>query len=282
MAQTWLLSGIPRSGTSLCCRMAGELPDTVALSEPMRRELFAGIDTQSEACLRIEDFTRQARARILGEGRAQSIQRDGRLDDNMVAGEFSRDGLRTRNVSWGEIEVQKALRPEFKLLVKHNALFAALLPRLVRSFACLALVRNPLAVLASWQTVSLPVHDGRIPAGEQFDANLRDRLTAEPDVLRRQIIVLNWFFSGYLVHLERDNIIRYEDLVNSGGSVLFRLLGQAGAAPTSLENRNTNLLYQGAAPEVLLEALIEAGGAWSQFYDRAECERLADLISARR
>ena len=170
MSHTWLLSGIPRSGTSLCCRLAGELPDTVALSEPMHRELFAGIDSRDEACLRIKDFTRQVRARILEEGRAQSFQREGRLDDNMVVGELSRDGLRTRNVSWGEIEVHKALETNFTLVVKHNALFAALLGQLATSFACLALIRNPLAVLASWQTVSLPVHDGRIPAGERFDS----------------------------------------------------------------------------------------------------------------
>ena len=281
VSHTWLLSGIPRSGTSLCCRLAGELPDTVALSEPMRRELFAGVESPDEACLRIEEFTRQARARILGEGAAQSIQRDGRLDDNMVAGEFSRDGLRTRNVSWGEIEVRKALRPGFTLLVKHNAVFAALLPRLTASFTCLALVRNPLAVLASWQTVNLPVHDGRIPAGEQFDSGLRDRLAAEPDALRRQMAVLNWFFSGFLAHVERDNIIRYEDLVSSGGSYLFRLLGHADAAPVPLENRNSNLLYKGAMADVLLEALTREGGAWSEFYDAAECDRLADLLRAR-
>ena len=282
MSQTWLLSGIPRSGTSLCCRLAGELPDTVALSEPMRREFLAGVDSPDEACLRIKEFTSQARVRILGEGRALSMQRDGRLDDNMVAGEFSRGGLRTRNASWGEIEIGEALRPEFTLLVKHNALFAALLPQLIASFACLALVRNPLAVLASWQTVNLPVHDGRIPAGEEFDSALRYRLAAEPDALRRQIAVLNWFFSGYLSHLQRDNIIRYEDLVNSGGSVLFRLLGHADAAPIPLENRNTNLLYKGSMAEVLLKALFEEGGAWSELYDAAECARLADLIGARR
>ena len=31
MSQTWLLSGVPRSGTSLCCRLAGALPNPVAL-----------------------------------------------------------------------------------------------------------------------------------------------------------------------------------------------------------------------------------------------------------
>ena len=90
--------------------------------------------------------------------------------------------------------------------------------------------------------------------------------------------MLNWFFSNYLAHLERGNIIRYEDLVNSGGSLLFSLLGHADARPAPLEDRNTNVLYQGSMPDVLLDSLIKEGGAWLEFYHPAECERLAELI----
>ena len=41
-ARTLLLGGIPRSGTSLCCRLAGEVPDTVALSEPFDARSLGG------------------------------------------------------------------------------------------------------------------------------------------------------------------------------------------------------------------------------------------------
>ena len=68
--------------------------------------------------------------------------------------------LRRFRGEWGEIAIDKPLSARFTLLIKHNALFAALLPRLTESFPCLALVRNPLSVLASWQTVDLPVHPG--------------------------------------------------------------------------------------------------------------------------
>ena len=73
--RTWLLSGVPRSGTSLCCRLAGDLPDTVALSEPIRRKAFGGMDTPCGACARIGDFAGQARARILAERRADAVFR---------------------------------------------------------------------------------------------------------------------------------------------------------------------------------------------------------------
>ncbi len=149
-ANTWLISGIPRSGSSLCCRLAGELPNTVALSEPIPQSAFHDADTSEVACQRITDFAMQARTQIQAEGRAPSVQIDGKLDDAMVSCSPS-DGLRQRRARQGEISVKKPLTADFTLFIKHNALFAALLPRLALSFDCMALVRNPVAVLASWQ-----------------------------------------------------------------------------------------------------------------------------------
>ena len=279
---TWLLSGIPRSGSSLCCRLTGELPDTVALSEPMRRAEFAGLETEFEACSSIEEFAESARARIPAEGRAPSVQVDGRLDDDRVAGGRPCGGLRRPRGGQGEIRVDKPLSGGFTLLIKHNALFAALLPGLAASMACLALVRNPLAVLASWQTVELPVNQGRIPAGEQFDRDLRGGLEREGDVLRRQIIVLNWFFDRYRAHLGPDSILRYEDLVESGGRTLFTRIGHADAPHAVLDNRNGNPLYGGVSVDSLLAALLSEGGAWSVFYSAAECEAVAEMIRCSR
>ena len=210
------------------------------------------------------------------------MQVDGSLDDNMVAARPPEGGLRKRQVGRGEIEVRKPLSAGFTLIIKHNALFAALLSRLTGSFSCLAVVRNPLAVLASWQTVDMPVHRGRIPAGEQFDRELQRVLGKEPHVLRRQITVLNWFFAAFRTHLKPHDIIRYEDLVSSGGLMLYRLIGRGGTQPVSLENRNGNRFYSGSSPEVLLAALKKESGAWSEFYAASDCEEVADMIGSHR
>lgn len=278
MPPTWLLSGVPRSGTSLCCRLAGALPDTVALSEPIRRKAFGGMETTQGACVRIADFVGEARARILAERRAPSHQVDGRLDDNRTASRHTDAGLRKLRGGWGEIAIDKPLSQRFTLLIKHNALFAALLPRLSESFPCLALVRNPLSVLASWQTVDLPVHRGRIPAGEELDGELHRALEEEPGVLARQLIVLDWFFGRFHAHLDPENIIRYEDVVESGGVALFRRLGHVGARGVELRSRNDSALYDGAMIDILLKALLDGGGRWARFYSREDCERVAEGI----
>ena len=277
-ARTWLLSGVPRSGTSLCCRLAGGLPDLVALSEPIRYREYGGMDSPPNAAARIRDFAGEARERLRAERRAPSVQVGGRLDDNRTTESRTEAGLRRLRGGWGEIEVRKPLSDRFGLLIKHNALFAALLPRLVESFACLALVRNPLPVLASWQTVVFPVHRGRVPAGEAFDPGLRQTLDGEPEVLRRQLIVLDWFFERFEANLPREDIIRYEDLVESGGLVLFRRLGHPGAEPAALESGNASRVYDGVNVDALLTALLTARGAWTRFYPPRDLEAAAAAI----
>ena len=252
----------------------------MALSEPLQPRQLADCPDPRSACTRIEALVEQVRGRIAVERRAPSIQSGGRLDDNRAAsGCMGAGGLRRLRAEWGEIVLDKPLPARFGLLVKHNALFAALLPRLAASFPCLALVRNPLAALASWQTVDLPVHRGRIPMGERFDPELRRTLDGEPETLRRQIVVLNWFFARYRAYSPPENVIRYEDLVESGGLALFRLLGRPGARPVEgLKSRNDSPLYDKAVTGTLLEALLEAGGPWTHFYGPEDCKRVAEKI----
>ena len=276
--ETWLLTGIPRSGSSLACVLAGQLPDFVALSEPMARAEFAGLATPADAQATIERFARRTRRRIATQRRASTAQVDGRLADNMVVANAV-DGLRRRQAAQAEIDVDKPLSDTFALLIKHNALFAALLPQLTPAFRCIGLVRNPLAVLASWQTVDMPVNRGRIPAGEQFDQGLRIALDCDPDALARQVTIINWFFAQYGGELAAERILRYEDLVNSGGKALFGMLGHAEAKSVALTSRNDHAVYRDADIDRLLEALLHSGGAWTRFYSRSDCEAVAESLA---
>ena len=281
-SRTWLLTGIPRSGSSLCCRLAGKLSGVVGLSEPINRDLSSSATDAETACGLIERFVESTRARAIAEGIVPTVHVHGQLDDDRVEGEAGDDGLRRRRGEQGEIALATALAPDFGLLIKHNALFAALLPHLAPRFDCLAIVRNPLAILASWQTVDLPVARGRIPAGEQFDPGLRASLDAEPDLLRRQVGILNWFFQQYDAYLDARKVIRYEDLIATGGRVLYQALGDAQAPPEALASRNDNVAYDAVDVGRLLQALLERGGAWSGFYAASELAAVAEAMPARR
>lgn len=279
--RTWLLCGVPRSGSSLCCRLAGGARDTVALSEPMEPGTFAAATGPADACARIREFAARARDELLATGLAASVQVDGRLDDDRVSETLNAVGLRPPRGGPGQIRVDKALSAGFLLLIKHNALFAALLHRLADDFPTLGLVRNPVAVLASWQTVDLPVRQGRVPMGERFDPELAGALDAETDTLRRQVRALDWFFARFRDCLAPGRVLRYEDVVASGGAALFRPLG-ATARAEPLENRNANALYAPARVDAILSAVEAADGAWSGWYGRRDCERVAAEIASER
>ena len=249
----------------------------VALSEPIRQDVFDGAETREAACQCVTEFAAHVRGQIQTVGRAPSVHVNGKLDDDMVSRHQS-DGLRKRRAKQGEIAVRKPPASEFDLLIKHNALFAALLPVLTKSFDCFALVRNPVAVLASWQTVDLPVNRGYIPAGERYDTELRFTLANETDTLRRQVAIVNWFFASFGKNLDSEKIFRYEDLVDSDGMTLLRLVGGGLATPVTLENRNGNPLYGRGAVDTILAALVEAGGAWSEYYSLADCRLVCEWI----
>ena len=286
VVETWMLCGIPRSGNGLCCRLVGALPDTVALSQPYHPQCtFDGIRagslprTPRDAGVRLGDFAHRVRRQILEEGRAPSHQVGGGLYDNIMGSERDAgSGLRERRGGWGSIVIDKPLTDRFTLFMSQPALFSALLPELAERFSCLALVRNPLSLLASWQTVNLPFQRGRIAGAEPFDPELRCTLDEEPDRLQRQLIILEWFFARYDAHLERRHVIRYEDLVRSGGAVLFRLLGHERAGPAPLKSRNESALYHGDTVDTLLEALLDSGGSWARFYRPSDLERVAKRI----
>ncbi len=279
--RTWLLAGVPRSGTSLCCRLAGALPGVVALSEPIRPSAFDGARCPAAACAVVGAFADGARAGILAHGRAPSLQVDGRLADGRVAAVPGADGLRGPVGGLREIAVGRTLDPGFTLVVKHNALFGALLPELARRFPVLALVRNPVAVLASWATVDLPVRRGRAPMAERFDAGLARALDAAPVDLWRRVALLEWFFARFAAHLPPERILRYEDVVAGGGLPLFRALGAPDAQGEPLGSRNANALYGAAGTDAALAALLSGDGAWRNFYEPADLRAAAAAIRRR-
>ena len=204
-SETILLSGIPRSGTTLCCHLLNRFENTIALHEPIDPGLFS--DDRSEAIEIVRSFALDTRAQILNLGSAPSKQRDGQIPDNPVS---RVDGNRIETVAVGKVSFNKPLTENFRMVVKHNALFTALGEELRAHFRLFALIRNPLSILASWRSVELPVGEGRLPMGERFSSELSQALSSEGDLLNRQLMILAWFFDSYR-KLQPEVLLTYED-----------------------------------------------------------------------
>jgi hypothetical protein len=265
------LTGVPRSGTTLCCHLLGQAQATVALFEPIEVQR---LDRERGRALdEIAGFYADSRATLLADGTAWSQQVDGRVPDNPFSSQRTADGQRRREAVRGRIRVEGPLPADLSLVIKHNAAFTALLPELAGRFLTCAVVRNPLAVLASWHSVDLPVSHGRLPAGEHFDPALARRLDAEPDRIGRQLLILDWLFSRYRDCLPAGQVLEYEQIVATGGAVLAQAYGLQ-LPQVQLQARNASRLYSAAVCEALALRLQRDQGAWRWRYAEADVEAL--------
>lgn len=257
-----VLTGVPRSGTTLCCRILGKAADTVALFEPM--DVGALSQERGSALAQVGRFFASSRDSLRNQGAAWSQQVDGQVPDNPFGGADA-GGRRRHLAERALIRPGKPLSEGFNLVVKHNAAFTALLPELAVAFETWAVVRNPLAVLASWHSVDLPVTKGRLPAGERLDRLLGEALDARDELVSRQLYILDWLFARYRTCLSMERVIPYEEVVATGGSALAEAVGVT-LPSMDLHERNASRLYDPQLCEHLADRLLRDDGAWRSWY----------------
>ena len=275
--ETILITGTPRSGTTLTCHLLNRLPDTVALHEPMRVGQLRGPE---EICDAVARFAAEQRQSILQRRRAISKHADGAVPDNPVGGDRSQNGLRERLVTKGEIVIDKELGPDFTLAIKHCGAFTATLDRLVTRFPVYAVVRNPLSTLASWSTVQFAVQQGHVPNAERLDPTLQATLASLDDDLDRQIYLLHWFHDRIRRSLPDDAIIRYESIVDTGGAALAAVRPGASTLAEPLKSKNTNDLYDRERMVRIGDRLLASRGAYWESYTKESVEQLLDAVIA--
>ncbi|MGC3990121.1 MAG: hypothetical protein QM796_10665 [Chthoniobacteraceae bacterium] len=261
-----LVTGLPRGGTTLTCKLLTGLPDTIALHEPMDIGRWLSLNGMEAIYAEIDDFFAKNRESLLRDGTVMTKHVNGAIPDNPFAAHFDEKGLRPLLEERGMVKIEKPLSADFTFIIKHPAAFTAVLKDLKKRYECYALIRNPLSVLASWQSVDMPVNRGRVPMAEALDPELKGRLDATPGVLERQLVILDWYCERFHRLLPTKRIVRYEDVVASGGKVLAKVAPIADRFEQTLESRNRNQLYDWEMLQTLGERLLATEGYWWRFY----------------
>jgi hypothetical protein len=270
-----LITGTPRSGTTLLCSLLNKLPNTVALHEPMNVWEFPNCPDAAGIADVIERFCNDTRKSLLDKGVAVSKHVGGLIPDNVAADKVNRSGTRLRHTEHGPVKIDKPLSDDFALAIKHPVAFTALLDTLSKRFECVAIVRNPLSMLASWNSLAwLNIKNGHAPIGEKLDAQLRQELALEPDVFERQIHIVEWFYKRFRQFLADDAIMKYEDVVESHGRELAAFFPDAAALDERLVSKNVNKFYDRALMLQLGEKLLRRSGVLWDFYSKADVEKL--------
>jgi hypothetical protein len=279
-----LLTGLPRGGTTLACELLNRLPDVRALDEPMDpnrllRDAARGDGALDAGLIRagIERFALEQRRSIIDRGAALSLHVDGRVLGARVSDVRGADGLRVPMGKRGEISVEPPASPDFALVIKHPVAFTALLAILKERFAVFAIVRNPLAVVCSWESAPFMQREGRLGLRPAIAPAIARRLEAIEDRHERQLTLLSWFFQSYDSALPRERVIRYEDIIATGGAALAPIAPSAGDLRVPLQSRNAAAVYDREHMRELGHRLLEREGAYWRFYGR---EEVAELLTA--
>jgi hypothetical protein len=276
-----LITGTPRSGTTLLCSLLNKLPDTVALHEPMNVWDFPKCRDASAVADVIEKFCSETRSSLHEHGFAMSKHVHGQIPDNVAADQVNRAGTRLRHTEHGPVVVDKPLSQGFDLAIKHPVAFSALLETLSQRFECYAIIRNPLATLASWNSLAwLNVKNGHAPIGEKLDAELQRDLAAEPDPIERQLHILEWFYDRFRHFLPERAMVKYEDLITSHGRELAKFFPAASNLDENLSSKNVNKYYDRELMMDIGQRLLRREGPIWHFYGKGDVEKLLSEVSA--
>jgi hypothetical protein len=248
------------------------------LHEPMNVFEFVGRSGNEIAEL-IEKFCTEARKSLHEEGFAVSKHVGGKVRDNSAA--VDRAGKRVRQTEHGRIEIDKPLSQDFTLAIKHPAAFTALIEALSKHFECYAIVRNPLATIASWNSLDwFPLKDGHLPVGEKLDVDLARDLAGIADVFDRQIHILEWFYDQFRRFLKESAVIKYEALIESRGRELGRFFPAGTQLDENLASKNVSEFYDRALMTEIGGRLLKREGALWNFYSKRDVESLLAEITS--
>jgi hypothetical protein len=261
---TTLLTGLPRSGTTLTCALLNEFPDTLALAEPLA---LSGDGDREKAMADIETFIRATRKSAVSEGVATSKHLDGVILGNFAEAPSLTEGRRLRQVlvTHGEIRIEKALSERFSLIIKHPAVFSALADVIVPRYPLVAVVRHPLAILAAWQTVDMPVNRGRLPMAEAYSPGLAATLAGVGDRVQRQVALIGWLLGVYS-KFPPSHIMRYEDMIADPQKQLRRFTPHSHAPASPIERFELVSRYAGVDLRHLAHELIAICPIAERFY----------------
>lgn len=255
-----IVTGIPRSGTTLVASLIDAMPDAVCLNEPAWHA--------SDKALTAEDFTKW----LVGEFAAlrRKLRSGEAIPDRRAADGSAVTNYYHRNAEAGAITdtfrivpfTRLGLSESFTLAVKHNAIYSSILPELIASkqFTIIAIVRHPLQVLHSWRSLHLPVSRGQLPAAMAYWPEVAQLVRSDIELLQKQVLIYDAFCKRYWEYRKDIHLIKYEELI-ADSSKLWKIL------ESSISVSASNLIKKPALViDKKISSVIEAVGEYYKHF----------------
>lgn len=268
MTSDILITGIPRSGTTLLTSLLSKQTECVAFSEP---EWMKTIRAKSATCLDFVHHFDHQRAKIRSQiSRGQPIAvKVSRFNEGLPENYYHRNNQ-------GQVLVDKEEQlvtfpqsySEQPFVFKANAQFTACLKPLINTAdtQLIAVIRNPIATIMSWRSLDLPISKGHVKVAEKYSSDFHQHVTCNDDLLIKQVQIIDWFFHQYLTFINQIKLVKYEDLVANTNSVISSITGNSDVSCKKLSSQNNNRSYNHRESDLIKSALIKHGTYHKKFY----------------
>lgn len=256
--------GAPRSGTTLATAIVDGLENSFALSEPPSHLSLA------EASRDPRDFVcrlQQDLAQVRNDLASQRPVEDRRNADGTPLTDYLQRSESGSRLHTALVPVRRTVgSSDLLVAAKHNALYLSVLPELCESrlFKILAVVRNPVRTLESWQSVPMPIAQGRLPAGERFWAELSRISAAKEALLDKQARILNLIFERILDAGDAVSCLKYEQVCST--PIIQTTLGRSMKRPVEIRHAASSVGVDAALVDSIRDAILRCGPSLSKLY----------------
>ncbi|MEW4267081.1 hypothetical protein ACLHWY_25470 [Priestia aryabhattai] len=238
-----IVTGIPRSGTTLTTALVDSLSNSVCLSEPAwQGRFFKNTDDIKEVVQQIEDDFVNIRKKIVKQKPVEDRRDEGGLPlTNYI--KYSNNGETKKNKDTKSF-ILDVKNKNFLLGMKHNAHYTSILPQLAENnfFSVLAIVRHPIPTILSWHKVNFPISKGRLPGAEYFWPKIKKISSNNDPLLVKQVKIYDLFCKRYLSLDDKIHLLKYETILESP-IILEKLTNKTYEREINLTNLNKNSHY---------------------------------------
>jgi hypothetical protein len=230
-----LITGIPRSGTTLTAALVDCLEDSLCLNEPPRYYTWAARSRdKADFIARCLADLEHMRATLVNGGTViDRREPDGSAPHNYFGDDGGRRAFEFRAVG------RTGSGGRLLLAVKHNEPFTAVLPELctVNGVRVITIVRHPIPTILSWQFRRIALTSGNLSPGYRFWPEALAIREESKSVCETQVRIFELYCKRYWDYRNHAPVIQYENLIASP-SVIECLTGRKHTGADRLATEN--------------------------------------------
>lgn len=261
-----ILTGVPRSASTLILKLLGGEDQAVCLDEPdWLKEIRSKtpkknlIPQQIYQCL--SDLRRDVQS---GKKIKLNFSKNtGKISEN----HFERsDNAIIKTKLTQKVLISQEMFESF-WIVKSNVFFTAIIDLLINSgeFKIIATIRNPISVIMSWRSLEFSLSRGKSMIAEKYNEEFK-AIHSHPNLLVRQVLIADWFYKKYKLFENKIEVLKYEEWVEDIQVLSQIYPGLRIQSNLELENKNNSNQYNQGEYEQIKCALKQYGEHYKYFY----------------